>query len=61
MTVRSVINPLKEKIIFYIDLSIQFSGTTSEAMPSKIFIKVAMFGPLQSAYLLDLMYMTQTL
>ena len=43
MIVQSVINPLKEKRIFSIDLSIQFSGTTSEAMSSKIFLKVSIY------------------
>ena len=43
MIVYSVINPLKEKIIFCIDLSIQFSGTRSEAMSSQVFLKLSKY------------------
>ena len=43
MIVHSVINPLKEKIIFCIDLSIQFSGTRSEAMSSEVFLNLSKY------------------
>ena len=61
MIVHSVINPLKEKIIFCIDLSIQFSGTRSEAMSSEVFINLSKYVWASLAYFLDLKNMTQTL
>ena len=62
MIVRSVINPLKEKIFFCIDLSIQFSETKTDAMSPKIFLKVSkhVWAPLERIFSRPNVYDTET-